>query len=170
MAARSLAWPYASSVRCLVWLVLAGCAVGPASTAPVVATMVRDDCLDGCPVYAVTLYRDGVVEYRGRRNVHATGRRVARVTAAAIAELEAAFARVGFARLRSYSHMDCTCLASATITYQGRTIDHYHGDTAAPSALFELEAAIDRVANTERWTRRDYLYVPWCGSDGKALE
>ena len=160
-------------MRRLVAGILVGCVAcvrGPATTAPVVATMVREECLEDCPVYEVTLYRDGVVEYRGRRHVKATGRRVGRVTAAAIAELEAELARVGFARLRDYPHMDCTDLPGVRLTYQGKTLDHYHGDIAAPMDLFALEATFDRVAETARWVGNAFVFVPWCGSDGKPAE
>src|SRR5688500_12682002 len=79
----------------------AGCGTwqGPASNAPVLARLSREACLGPCAVYTITVYEDGVVEYDGRANVEEEGRRTARLDAAGLARLRAAFQKARFSSL-----------------------------------------------------------------------
>jgi hypothetical protein len=153
-----------AAVAALAVLVGAACGPrGPASKAPVVATMVREACLDDCPVYTVTLYRDGVVEYHGKYHVAKTGRHVGKVDPAVVANVEAVLERAAFARVPDYSQADCYDLPGVKLTYRGRTLDHYHGDRAAPMELYVLEHELDELIGTARWVGTPrIIFGPWC--------
>lgn len=112
-----------------------------------------------CPEYEVTISGSGRVLYGGKENVKAKGIRRARVEREKVRRLLAAFDQAKFFDMPETGR-NCACpsytdLSSAvvTLTWRGRTrrLDHYHGCTCAPQALFDLEREIDQAANTDRW-------------------
>jgi hypothetical protein len=131
----------------------------PSNTTPatpengdIVASLSRGGCYGDCPIYTVTLHRDGTVDYDGEQYVKVTGKQTGHVDATAIEKLEAQFAKAGFADLKdAYSEEDCTDLPGATLTFHGKTVNHYFGDRSAPRVLFDLETAIDESAQSEQW-------------------
>lgn len=140
------------------WLiVIASCAAcGPIapvreSRAPIVAALVREPCLDGCPIYAVTIYADGTVQYDGVGNVDVVGRRVSHVDAQAIATLRERFADSGWAQTGAIPWGGCYDLATVTVTLDGKTLHWMLGDQVVPSNIAGLDFTIDTVAGTDRW-------------------
>ena len=126
----------------------------PPAHAPgdIVASLSRGGCYGDCPIYTVTLHRDGTVDYDGEQYVKVTGKQTGHVDAAAVSALEAQFAKAGFADLKAdYSEEDCTDLPGATITFDGKTVTHYFGDRSAPPVLFDLETAIDEGVQSAQW-------------------
>ena len=141
--------------RLALAMVLAACGPkrppGPASTAPVVVQMKRDACLGACPVYTVTIYADGVVQFDGKYYVAAKGRHTHTVTQKAIDDLRAQFARYRFASWGNFNEIDCYDMPGATITFEGHTVDHAYGDKDAPEELTWLESDIDFAAEVQEW-------------------
>ena len=147
------------------WLIVAAGCAHSATHAPIVARMERHECLEAndCPVYTVTAFGDGTIEYDGARHVAVTGHHIRRVTPATISELEREFARIDFLHLPSYPRSDCTDLAVVTLSYNGKTLHHNHGDTAAPVGLFALENLFDQRLGTAPWVGHPrYLAIPSC--------
>ncbi len=120
--------------------------------------MERTGCYGTCPVYTVTIHGDGRVEYEGKRHVKETGTRQARVELETIKALAKEFAKANFLMLsEDYSGENCTryCTDLPTAVTElnlHRRVKHYYGWGGTPKPLFELESAIDKLANTERWT------------------
>jgi len=122
----------------------------------------RKRCYGNCPAYSVTIRGDGQVEYAGGQYVKVTGAREGRVEVAAVKALVAEFARAKFLSLpEDYSEAKCTCrrctdMASVVTELKvgsvSHHVDHYYGCACAPKALFDLETAIDKAANTGQWT------------------
>ena len=121
--------------------------------------MERTMCYGHCPEYEVTISGSGRVLYSGKDNVKAKGIRRARIEREKVRRLLAAFDQAKFFAMPETGR-NCACpsytdLPSAvvTLTWRGRTrrLDHYHGCTCAPQALFDLERDIDQAANTDRW-------------------
>ena len=56
------------------------------------ATIDRTGCFGWCPIYKLTVFRDGTVEYSGERFVKTTGAATWTVTPAEIAAIDALFA------------------------------------------------------------------------------
>ena len=130
------------------------------AVAPVLASLQRSACYGRCPIYKVTVLRDGTVLWEGERFVKVTGKATAKLSAAALADLAKAFARADFFALQDkYESYDVTDHPSAiTIFDDGKrkkTIRHYHGDRSAPKVLDELEERIDEVVGAARWIGRD---------------
>ena len=131
---------------------------GGAST-PMVS-LERTACYGRCPIYKVTVLRDGTVLWEGERFVKTAGKATAKLSAAAVAELAKAFAKADFFALHDkYDSYDVTDHPSAIVMFDDgkrkKTVHHYHGDRSAPKALYELEEAIDYGIGTQRWIGRE---------------
>ena len=129
-------------------------------------TLQRTPCYGPCPVYRVTVSGTGEVEYFGEAHVDKSGAHRWRISWRRLQRLAEAFERARYSRLEdSYTSREFTdapgCLTS--IEYEdgsSRSVDHYHGDPAAPTALTELEDEIDRILGVERYTEPDFPYPP----------
>ncbi len=101
------------------------------------------------------------MEYDGKGYVTEEGTREGRIEAEAIKALVTGFAKAKFLALsEEYTQANCSrfCTDMATtsteLSVKGVThhAKHYYGCGGVPKALFELESAIDKAANVERWT------------------
>lgn len=127
-----------------------------AGASPVMVTLERTACYGRCPVYKVSVLRDGTVSWDGERFVKTTGKATAKLPASAMSELAKAFARAGFFALHDkYESYDVTDNPSAIVSFddgkRNKTIRHYHGDSSSPKELYELEDRIDQLLGTARW-------------------
>ena len=152
----------AASVLFVGTLAHADASVPPSggSGSPVLASLERTACYGRCPIYKVTVLRDGTVHWEGERFVKVTGKATARLPAAALAELAAAFKKAGYFALKDkYTSYDITDHPSANTSYDDgthrKTIAHYHGDRSAPAVLDVLEERIDEIVGTSKWIGRD---------------
>jgi hypothetical protein len=121
----------------------------------------RIGCYGNCPAYAVTIHGDGQVEYNGKSHVKESGAQQARLEPDTIKELMKEFTKAKFLTLsEDYSGENCAryCTDMATAVTElnlkevNHRVKHYYGCGGAPKTLFDLESAIDKLANTERWT------------------
>jgi hypothetical protein len=121
------------------------------------ATLERTRCFGTCPVYRVTILRDGTVEYVGGQYVKVQGRATGHISAEQLAQLCRLFQQSGYLQFRdSYERVDVTDQPSAYTSYSpapGRTrsVRHYLGDRSAPRALIDVEEGIDRIVHIEQW-------------------
>jgi len=141
----------------------------PAAEHTVMATLERTACYGWCPVYTVTVYRDGAVEYLGTNFVKTKGKATGTISADEVAALDRLFTAAHYFDFKdSYESYDMTDQPSATTSYRAdgrsKTVRHYYGDSHAPEALSALETGIDRIVRTERWVgtqaERDKLFGP----------
>jgi hypothetical protein len=135
-----------------------------ASTGPV-ATLERTPCFGTCPVYEVSIFRDGTVRFVGKQHVKQQGGATATVSPAAVDSLVAELASAGYFDFADDYVMDApACGLYATdspivitsLTADGRTkrIRHDYGCSGAPAELRSLEQRIDAVAGSSRWIAR----------------
>jgi len=122
------------------------------------ASIDRGPCYGTCPVYTITVYRDGQVEYEGADYVKTKGKATATITAAQVAAIDKLFTDDHYLAYKdSYEHADWTDAPSARTSYlpvgatAAKTIGHYYGDEHAPESLSKLEEAFDKAVNAERW-------------------
>jgi hypothetical protein len=130
----------------------------PGQSAPheVLATLERGACFGFCPMYKLTIYKDGAVEYEGERFVKVTGPATGTTTPEALAKLDEAIVETRYMALDdAYKDQDMTDMPWATSSYSrdGATkrIEHYFGDSDAPKELVIVEDAIDEAAQSVRW-------------------
>ncbi|MEP6859933.1 MAG: DUF6438 domain-containing protein [Deltaproteobacteria bacterium] len=122
------------------------------------ASIDRGPCYGTCPVYKVTVYRDGKVEYVGTDYVKNKGKAAGTVTAEQLAALDKLFTDDHYLAYKdSYEHEDFTDASSAQTSYAPlgasttKYVRHYYGDTHAPESLTKLEEDFDTIVNTDRW-------------------
>ena len=147
-------------------LSLAACAAPPAAPTPSASdqiSMTRGPCFGACPMYTVTVWGDGRVQFEGDRFVAQTGARSKTIDAAAVAGLFALADEIGFfdlpADITPANEPACgsawTDMPSAetAIVWSDRdhTVNHYHGCPKAPAGLTSFEERIDAVAGTAEW-------------------
>jgi len=137
----------------------------PGAGADATITLERGACERRCPVYSVTVRSDGSAVYDGKHYVAKTGTEKTRVDAKAVRALVQEFESLDFFALRDVyggEPGDCTerkpDLPRATLTLKldGRSKSvRLSVGCVGPvtSRLSALGQAIDRLAETERWTK-----------------
>ena len=178
-------------MRAVLLLALAGCWTGSdtpaAAPAPVVAApsphrgfrvrLERTVCAGSCPSYTVTIHGDGRVEWDGRVNVLALGKRTGRVTDAEIRELQYRLDEAQFFERDDLGylplHPTCTTangtttcemggsfsfcanagvshtVITATRNYRSHRIDF--ANCSEDRAIPDLEAYIANITNSRAW-------------------
>jgi hypothetical protein len=125
----------------------------------VIITLERTMCFGKCPVYTLTIYGDGTVNYEGKKHVAVMGSQMARISENKVSQLIDEFMRINYFSLKdSYTRRGMTDMPSAitSIRIGGRekTVHHYYGDRTAPPELKELEKKIDQIAGSAMWVKR----------------
>ena len=135
-----------------------------------IITLRRTACFGTCPVYSVEIFEDGFIRYVGEAYVQYRGEQRAVISQDAVQNLVASFLRVHYFNLKDNyeTYRDAkgriwhvfdlpTAYTSFRIGSKKKLVKNY---AFAPKELVELEAEIDRVANTKRWIGSDLLNVP----------
>ncbi|MBD2231425.1 DUF6438 domain-containing protein [Phormidium tenue] len=121
----------------------------------------RGMCFGSCPVYDVTVFEDGSVEWLGEDFVEVVGFASWSIPISRIIEIEKALNHASFQALNdSYSEYGMTCQASCDlqVEYQDgfvKSVHHYHGDFSAPEALRRLENKLDKLIETAFYIGRN---------------
>jgi hypothetical protein len=127
---------------------------------PLVVGLEQTPCFGTCPVYAVSVWRDGRATYDGRAHVTQIGTREHSVSASTLLALDEAIERAHVETLAtSYEQRFVTDLPTTITTVtdrHGRTkrIRRYHGDRTAPARLVQLERDIARILGLDRGLTR----------------
>lgn len=147
---------------CATRLVYAGSAYAEPAVEhiPLVVGLEQTPCFGTCPVYAVSVWRDGRATYDGRAHVTQIGTREHSVSASTLLALDEAIERAQVDTLAtSYEQRFVTDLPTTITTVtdrRGRTkrIRRYHGDRTAPERLVQLERDIARILGLDRGLTR----------------
>jgi hypothetical protein len=132
----------------------------PANDGPVLITLERTPCFGFCPDYTVSIDGDGNVAYNGRRFVAVSGEQHGKASREDVAALLRAFDDVRFESLNGEYRARVTDLPTqiVTLTRNGHTkrvVDYAGVSVGMPQAVADIEAQIDRVANTRQWVLRN---------------
>lgn len=132
-------------------------------------TLERTACKADCPVYRLSVTRNGTVSFQGISNVEHKGNASGRITPAAVKQLLAYARKIGFfgMKARYLTQADgCVVLdegmSSAVVTInlgkQQKTIRHYLGCQGLKEAeqLDRLENYIDNTVDSRRWVGKVY--------------
>jgi hypothetical protein len=118
-------------------------------------TLERTPCFGTCPVYKVTLRRDGTAFYEGNEYVRQMGKHRGTIEAPLFDRLAQRVAGKGFFDLEGHYSEPVTDHPSViTTVLRGGTrkrVDRYAN--AGPRALKTLERAIDAAANRIGWEK-----------------
>lgn len=114
----------------------------------------RTACFGTCPVYKLSVYRSGRVEFDGKEHVQEKGRRSGRISAADFARLVGKIEEINFFGLNDRYHANVTDLPTTTTSVtrgnRTKTVEDYF---AGPAGLKEFEDLIDEVAKSSIWIR-----------------
>ena len=134
-----------------------------AAAAPVI-TLERGACFGSCPVYKLSIFADGRVEFEGKEFVKRKGKARGQITKAALQSLVREFEKINYMKLdNEYVSEGPNCpeywtdlpAAVTSLDWKGKKkrIRHYHGcrGLAVLDQLTALEDKIDQVVNTKRW-------------------
>ncbi len=128
----------------------------PKHQGQIVASIERTSCYGWCPVYRLTVFADGFVEYIGVDFVLHKGYREGQVTQRQLADLQAVFADHEFEKFgERYEAVDYTDFPTVIMSYrlpQGlKRVVHYYGDTSAPAELTTLEDRVEQILAVENY-------------------
>jgi len=137
-----------------------GQSIAPDDPSRVLASIERTGCMGWCPTYIAVVFRDGLVQYKGRQYVMSC-EGIHHLDAKQIAELDRMFADADYLGLADeYVEYQVTDNPYVTTTYSPmpgtvKRIRHYMGDRTAPRELSELEEGFDQLIDIERFIGSD---------------
>ena len=106
----------------------------------------RSACFGTCPVYSVTIFSDGRVQYEGKEFVKEKGPRTGAISAREFGELAAKVEQIGFFTLQAAYRAPVTDLPTTIVTVtrgpESKRVEDYFG---APQGLHDLEALIEQT-------------------------
>lgn len=119
----------------------------------------RTGCFGSCPAYSVEIRGDGSVIYTGEGFVTAMGERHANIAPKVVSQLVEQFRAADFFSLEDRYEDQITDQATQVLTLEigGRrkTVTDYVGlSVGMPTAVADLETAVDVAAGTGRWVRK----------------
>lgn len=122
-------------------------------------TLSRSACYGTCPAYKIEIHGDGTVLYDGMFYVAHKGRHTAKISHASLMEIVDFFRKANYFSLRdSYvSSVTDSPTYKTSISFDGvsKSVIDYVGQTEGmPSAVSEVEAAIDRLSGASKWIGR----------------
>jgi ankyrin repeat protein len=121
-------------------------------------TIKRTACFGTCPSYRVEIHGDGNVLYEGQAYVAVTGSHRGSVSKETVSELVDAFRNTDYYSLEDEYVWPATDLptyeTSIEIDGKLKKVKDYAGEQVGmPLSVSKLEAEIDRLVDTERWTK-----------------
>lgn len=125
----------------------------------------RTGCFGACPSYSIEVHGDGTVFYNGNGYVAVLGHHSGQVSEQAVLSMLDAFRAADFFSLRNSYREGVTDNPTFTTSIQfddhsKKVIDYVGREVGMPAAVTRLEDTIDRVADSERWTKGDSGTVP----------
>lgn len=130
----------------------------------------RTMCYGTCPVYKLTIYADGKVEFSGERFVNAIGSHVKTISQEKVALMLTEADSINFFKLNGkydcYEQTDQP-IVEITITKEGNTkkVVHDHGCLSTNkkelAALTKLEDKIDELAEITDWLGNEVTGGVW---------
>ena len=122
------------------------------------ARLERTACLGNCPMYKLTVFSDGQVEFVGEQFVKVKGKAQGQLTPQQLKALQDAFRDSGYFDLKgNFGCYEMTDHPWAHTEYSDgarrRKIEHYHGcgSVKQGATLTKLEDQIDQITNSVRW-------------------
>ena len=124
-----------------------------------VITLERTTCFGECPVYSVSIYKDGRVVYEGKEFVRIRGRQELKIPRAKVNQLLKEFEKCNFLAMDDEYPAIATdgpaCITSLIINGTTKEVRHCY-PSCTPNGLQELENKIDEIAGTDRYTNLEY--------------
>lgn len=124
------------------------------SNKDLVITLERTVCFGRCPDYDLTIYGNGTVVYEGHNFVAVTGKQTSLIPQGKVQALVDYFHESGFFSMDDVYGSVGGDAPAATTSFKTdgafKKVVNY-GSPDAPQRLYDLEARIDMIANSEKW-------------------
>lgn len=115
--------------------------------------MDKGPCYGTCPVFKLTIYEGGVAAYEGKRFTDRVGLHTKQMDMEAYRNLLKAFQEASLWNYQNAYKAQIPDLATVTITYhEDGNSKSIKGKDGRPEKIEELEAMLDRIANSSGWT------------------
>lgn len=125
---------------------------GQTSIASPVVTLKRTHCFGTCPVYELSVFADGTVEWNGKQYVGTVGEASAMLSKQQVDDLIQTLAASRFSTFQNSYKSQTTDLPTTflTFTYDGatKTVEDY---ASGPDELHRLELLVEQMSNSHRW-------------------
>jgi ankyrin repeat protein len=120
----------------------------------------RTTCFGSCPAYRVSVRGDGTVLFDGRRGVYLPGHHTAHIPRASVDALIAEFRAANFlSALPKYQgNWSDNPTQTLALRLNGTTktvVDYVGLDDGLPLAVKNLQDAVDKAAQTDRWIKKN---------------
>jgi len=144
-------------------------------------TLSRTACFGTCPAYRVEIHGNGTVLYEGQMYVALTGTHRGSIGKETVSELVEAFRNIDYYSLQDEYVWGATDLptyeTSIAIDGKSKAVKDYAGEQVGmPLSVSTLEMEIDRLVDTERWTKgnqntaKTLLQEKWNFKTSEAVE
>lgn len=119
-----------------------------------VAELYKGPCFGKCPVFTLSIYDNGLMVYKGHRNVNKRGEHYKVVSVSEIKELKKAFRQADFWNLQDNYASNIADAASYKISFfekeRSKTVQ---GNYDLPEPVKALIQKMDEIGNSEGWQR-----------------
>ncbi|RMF03384.1 MAG: hypothetical protein D6772_02195 [Bacteroidetes bacterium] len=118
--------------------------------------MEKGPCFGSCPVFKLTIYEGGVAVYEGRRFTDRIGRYTKQLDMNVYRNLIRAFQEANMWSFQNAYKAQVPDLPTVTITYhEDGNSKSVKGKDGRPEKIEELEAMLDKIANSGGWEGAD---------------
>ncbi len=133
----------------------AGLVGGDLSRQEKIIEMEKGPCFGRCPIFKLTIYKNGMAAYEGERYTDRLGLHVKLLPKSTFEEIKQQFRDADLWRYRNVYKGRIPDLQTVTITYhedgESKSIT---GKDGRPEVVMELESALDEIANSKGWTQK----------------
>jgi hypothetical protein len=127
-----------------------GSKLAATSEPAVLARIERTACAGTCPVYQIEVWDDGAVRYDGRAHVEVLGQAEARLSAAELARVRAAFEEGRFTAMQP-PPLVVIDLPTTILGYRNGERMHVIQYLGAPPEMQRLEHELETTVGASRW-------------------
>ena len=141
-------------------MLITGCGPSASMTlnpADKIIEMSKGPCYGNCPVFTLTIYKNGIASYKGERYTDRRGTYVKKLGKEEFARIQGEFKRANMWQFRDTYRGRIPDMQSVTITYvEGTKKKTVSGKEIRPNAVKWLETQLDQIANNpEGWILKE---------------
>lgn len=118
--------------------------------------MSKGPCYGRCPVFTLTIYKNGIASYKGERYTERLGTFVRKLEKPEMERIRGEFTRANFSQFRDSYRGRIPDMQSVTISYhengKKKTVT---GKEIRPNAVKWLESQLDQIAQSEGWILKE---------------
>ncbi len=114
----------------------------------------KNPCFGKCPIYDMTIFTDGYVEFNGQRFTDKLGKFSKKIPEFVVAGLYKEFEAIGFMKMEENFPSKLPDLPKTRITFHpdAKTQRTVVGDSFRPEELLALDKKLTEIAMSEGWT------------------